>query len=578
VLQWTRQFGTNDTYDEASGVSADGIGNVYVVGSMDNIRTLFNDAFIRKYDADGTLQWTREQLGRAYSVSADGLGNIFVADPLRKFDAAGNLLWTQEVGGAVSVDGLGNVFVANPLRKFDAAGNLLWIQEVGGAVSPDGLGNVYVSGTISAGVGIRDVFLSKYDAEGGLEWTHLLETDQNDYNSGVSADGLGNAYVSGTILVKQLDCCPFDPGESDPFLAKFNDCPDCEPPPIPPIVVDVNFGDILQGSLITHQFTTSFGDQPDTWSNLVSYKTTVNPPTLSETGLFSWKTTKLDAGGLYQFDVTATNAGGSDTGRLTLRLAVIPEPSALLLVSLGICTALVTLLVRRRANVSCRWRCILPALIIVASSNSAAVAEPIRFIHAAEVDPESSAFAGTLGGVPFTTESFVITAFGDTKDRTIAPESSCPPFCNYIQIHHTSAAIAIDGLGTFAILSGTRNVSEIFFDTVDFRLDEPPLHLERVLERLSLDRTWVFENDMGPISRRGGLAGGVALETTGGVLVFNQANNFQITFTATIGVPEPAAVWLAVIGFALLGLRRKRRQHMPFPNVATTRPNGGNES
>jgi hypothetical protein len=57
----------------------------------------------------------------------------------------------------------------------------------------------------------------------------------------------------------------------------------------------------------------------------------VNPPTLTEGGLFSWQTTKLDGGGLYQFDVTATNAGGSDTGRLTLRLAIIPEPSALVL-------------------------------------------------------------------------------------------------------------------------------------------------------------------------------------------------------------------------------------------------------
>jgi hypothetical protein len=47
---------------------------------------------------------------------------------------------------------------------------------------------------------------------------------------GVSADGLGNVYISGTAP---------NAGEADVFVAKFNDCEGCEPPPLPPIVVDV---------------------------------------------------------------------------------------------------------------------------------------------------------------------------------------------------------------------------------------------------------------------------------------------------------------------------------------------------
>ena len=355
VPQWTRQFGTNDTYDEALCVSADGIGNVYVVGR--NQRYLFDDAFIRKYDAEGVLEWTRlletDHYDLNSGVSADGLGNAYVvgqsgnAPHLKKYDTAGNLEWTQQLGsgGAVSADGLGNVFLSSPLRKFDATGNLLWTQDVGGgSVSADGLGNVYLSGTVSAGVGSQDVVLSKYDAAGVLEWTCLLETDQYDLNSGVSADGAGNIYVSGSVIVRPWGDAAVDPGEQDPFLAKFNDCPDCTPPPLPPIVVDAALGGlILPGSLVTHQFTTSFGDLPVTLRNLVAIRPTVNPPTLTESGLFSWQTTKLDGAGHYQFDVTATNAGGSDVGRLTLRLAIIPEPSAVLLVSLGIGTFIIVL-------------------------------------------------------------------------------------------------------------------------------------------------------------------------------------------------------------------------------------------
>ncbi len=206
-------------------------------------------------------------------------------------------------------------------------------------------------------------------------------------------------------------------------------------------------------------------------------------------------------------------------------------------------------------------RCILLVLIVVASCLSCrpAFAEPIRFIHAGRVAPESGPFAGTLGGVPFTTECFVITAIGDTNDRTTAPESFCPPICpaSHVQIHHTSAAIAIDGLGTFGILSGTRTVSETSFDHVDFRLDESPPHRQLLLGGPALNRSWIFENSIGPISGFGGLAGGVPVETTGGVLFFNQADNFPVTFTAIIGVPEPAAWVLATSAALLLTLRRR---------------------
>ena len=64
-IEWIRQLGTSST-DESNGVSADGLGNVYISGytngSLGGPNAGNEDAFVSKYDAAGTLQWTR-QLG-----------------------------------------------------------------------------------------------------------------------------------------------------------------------------------------------------------------------------------------------------------------------------------------------------------------------------------------------------------------------------------------------------------------------------------------------------------------------------------------------------------------------------------
>jgi hypothetical protein len=65
TLEWTRQLGTSSD-DASRGVSADGLGNVYISGitegSLDGTNAGGWDAFISRYDASGTLEWTR-QLG-----------------------------------------------------------------------------------------------------------------------------------------------------------------------------------------------------------------------------------------------------------------------------------------------------------------------------------------------------------------------------------------------------------------------------------------------------------------------------------------------------------------------------------
>ena len=90
TLEWTRQLGTSSE-DVSLAVSADGLGNVYISGwtdgSMDGTNAGGDNAFLSKYDAGGTLDWTR-QLGTSstdasLSVSADGLGSVYISGRTR---------------------------------------------------------------------------------------------------------------------------------------------------------------------------------------------------------------------------------------------------------------------------------------------------------------------------------------------------------------------------------------------------------------------------------------------------------------------------------------------------------------
>ena len=92
-LRWTRQLGTTST-DIAVGIATDHNGNVYTTGYTEGALVGGNaggeDAFIRAYDPDGNLRWTR-QFGTASSDLALGIAT----------DANGNLYTTGGTEGAL---------------------------------------------------------------------------------------------------------------------------------------------------------------------------------------------------------------------------------------------------------------------------------------------------------------------------------------------------------------------------------------------------------------------------------------------------------------------------------------------
>jgi hypothetical protein len=271
-LEWVRQFGSSAA-DRAASVATDPSGNVYVSGSTYGSLGSTNvggtsDAFVTKYDAAGQLVWTR-QLGTTDSdesraTSVDGLDNVFVAGViagsdalLANYDAEGNLKWTRQFGTnrldsvrAASSDGLGNVYVTGPtfgsldginpneggtadvfVRKYDSTGTLQWgcqfgtvENDSGWGISADGLGNVYLTGftdgsLAATNAGAQDAFIRKYDVAGNVQWTRQFGSSSLDWSRAAAADGLGNVYLAGFTWG---GLGAENAGERDAFVTKYD--------------------------------------------------------------------------------------------------------------------------------------------------------------------------------------------------------------------------------------------------------------------------------------------------------------------------------------------------------------------
>ena len=248
--EWSRQFGSAGT-DAATAVAVDASGNVYVTGLLSTgaANTDSADVFVHKYDADGTQAWTQQFGNSAHeaggAIAVDANGNVYVAGQtdgvldgaangmtdgfVRKYDASGTHEWTRQFGtpateltAALAVDANGNVYVAGQtdgdlggevhgsldsfLQKYDAGGTYQWTRLLGtpesegaAGVAVDASGSVYLTGhTVTSPSGDRaDALVLKYSADGTLRWTLPFGSSGSDLASDIALDADGNVYVTG---------------------------------------------------------------------------------------------------------------------------------------------------------------------------------------------------------------------------------------------------------------------------------------------------------------------------------------------------------------------------------------------
>jgi len=190
--------------DSATAVATDRGGHVLVTGNtLGSFPGLHNaggaDVVVIQFDNDGVPRWTRE-LGtagaeHAAGIATDSVGNVYVAG------------YTDGSFPGFTNAGMEDVFVT----KFDGTGAMQWTRQLGttghdwaAAIATDSVGNVYVVGGTDGSfpgftnAGQGDAVIVKLDSEGVQQWVQQSGSQEWESASGVATESGGSVYVVGS--------------------------------------------------------------------------------------------------------------------------------------------------------------------------------------------------------------------------------------------------------------------------------------------------------------------------------------------------------------------------------------------
>jgi hypothetical protein len=143
------------------------------------------------------------------------LGTAAHAQPIEAWRRTIGTPAANDLASGITFDETGTVYLCGFssgafVAKYDTLGNQAWIRQIGSSggvdargISADNLGNIYVTGDTQVAMsgpligGVLDAFIVKYNSAGSQQWVRQFGTIHNDIGWEVSTDGLGNAYVGG---------------------------------------------------------------------------------------------------------------------------------------------------------------------------------------------------------------------------------------------------------------------------------------------------------------------------------------------------------------------------------------------
>ena len=225
-LIWTKLFGSNGS-ENAFSITRGSDGAIYLAGmttgSLDGqTNSGSTDAFVTKYNTDGTKAWTRllgtTALDYANSLTTGSDGAIYAAGmTMGSLDAQTN-------------NGGQDAFIT----KYNTNGTIASTKLLGtsGTDYADALttgsdGAIYVAGMTSGSLdaqtnnGGQDAFVTKYNTDGTKVWTRLLGTSGDDIANSVTTGSNGAIYVAGATS-GSLDG-QTNSGSFDAFVIQLND-------------------------------------------------------------------------------------------------------------------------------------------------------------------------------------------------------------------------------------------------------------------------------------------------------------------------------------------------------------------
>jgi len=242
---WEKRFnGQGNRYDEATSITIDNSGNIYIAGASTGSGT-GKDFAVVKYNPGGNLLWSADYNGTAngdddaYLVKTDINGNVYISGAstgsgtgldyaVVKFNSSGFQQWVYRYNGpgnatdevySLQADQNGNVYLTGYSNggaagddmctiKLNSDGVMQWIKryngtanndDYGNSIQIDNSGNCYVTGAVTQTGSDLDYITIKYDASGNIIWSKTYNGPVNgeDFPSSNAIDAAGNIYVTG---------------------------------------------------------------------------------------------------------------------------------------------------------------------------------------------------------------------------------------------------------------------------------------------------------------------------------------------------------------------------------------------
>lgn len=250
TFQWAKQAG-NSGWDRVNVVQTDGLNQVYLFGSFEGTVDLDpglgifqmtavdeRDAFISKFDSNGTFIWAKQFGDSAFIDETSTMG----------IDSFGNLYLTGSFLGSVDFDpGTATFWMTSQgmdrdiyILKLDSEGSFVWAKQIGGkfhfffptpahatAIAVDEVGNQYLTGyfdgtidfdpdpadtfMLTSQVNSTDIFVCKLTTDGELVWAKQFQGNQPHFGGvgyDIAVNAIGEVYTTGTIG----GTVDFDPG------------------------------------------------------------------------------------------------------------------------------------------------------------------------------------------------------------------------------------------------------------------------------------------------------------------------------------------------------------------------------
>lgn len=195
-------------------------------GTVDNAAPDRQGRLIKLTNLDGTPQSSFNATAEpdtgttmAQATAVDANGNVYVVG-----NATGNF-------GNQLNQGAQDVY----LSKYDSAGNLQWTKLLGSAGTANGYalaadpkGGVVVAGSTTADLstdaladGNADSFIASYDSDGNQTWEKQIPTLNNNQATALSVDASGSVFIGGQVT-GVIGKGQTSTGKADAYLAKLD--------------------------------------------------------------------------------------------------------------------------------------------------------------------------------------------------------------------------------------------------------------------------------------------------------------------------------------------------------------------